>query len=34
VSWNRSYGRTAQYARDEDEDISQLRWVVGVRLWF
>ena len=34
VSWNRSYGQTAQYARDEDEDVSQLRWVVGVRLWF
>ncbi|NVZ22269.1 copper resistance protein B [Pseudomonas costantinii] len=34
VTWNRSYGQTAQYARDEDEDISQLRWVVGVRLWF
>lgn len=34
VSWNRAYGQTAQYARDEDEDIHQLRWVVGVRLWF
>lgn len=34
VTWNRSYGQTAQYARDEDEDVSQLRWVVGVRLWF
>lgn len=34
VSWNRAYGQTAQYARDEDEDINQLRWVVGVRLWF
>jgi len=34
VSWNRSYGQTAQYARDEGEDISQWRWVVGVRLWF
>ena len=34
VSWNRAYGQTAQYARDEDEDVHQLRWVVGVRLWF
>ncbi|OIN49058.1 copper resistance protein CopB [Pseudomonas azotoformans] len=34
VSWNRSYGQTAQYARDEGEDTSQWRWVVGVRLWF
>ncbi|VVN63665.1 Copper resistance protein B [Pseudomonas fluorescens] len=34
VSWNRTYGQTAHYAREEDEDISQVRWVVGVRLWF
>jgi len=34
VSWNRTYGQTAQYARAEDEDVSQLRWLVGVRLWF
>ena len=34
VSWNRAYGQTAQYAREEDEDVNQLRWVVGVRLWF
>jgi len=34
VTWNRSYGQTAQYARDEGEDTRQLRWVVGVRLWF
>lgn len=34
VSWNRSYGTTARYARDEGEDVNQLRWTVGVRLWF
>ncbi len=34
VTWNRSYGQTAQYARDEGEDTRQLRWVVGLRLWF
>lgn len=34
VSWNRAYGQAAHYARDEDKDINQLRWVVGVRLWF
>lgn len=34
LSWNRTYGQTAQYARDDDEDVHQLRWVVGVRLWF
>lgn len=34
LSWNRTYGQTAQYARDEGEDVNQLHWVVGVRLWF
>ncbi|NWA68844.1 copper resistance protein B [Pseudomonas reactans] len=34
VTWSRSYGQTAQYARDEGEDTNQVRWVVGVRLWF
>ncbi|MCR4541052.1 copper resistance protein B [Pseudomonas sp. 18.1.10] len=33
-TWHRSYGQTAQYARDEGEDASQWRWVAGVRLWF
>lgn len=34
LSWNRTYGQTAQYAREDDEDVNQLHWVVGVRLWF
>ncbi|KAB0565541.1 copper resistance protein B [Pseudomonas palleroniana] len=34
VTWSRSYGQTAQYARDEGADTRQVRWVVGVRLWF
>lgn len=34
VSWNRSYGKTADYAREEGEDSSETRLVVGVRLWF
>lgn len=34
VTWNRRYGQTAQYTREDGEDVSQLRWVVGVRLWF
>ncbi len=34
VTWNRSYGQTAQYARDDGEDTNQVRWVVGMRLWF
>ncbi len=34
VTWHRSYGQTAQYARDDSEDTNQVRWVVGMRLWF
>lgn len=34
VTWNRSYGNTADYARDEGEDRSEARLVLGVRLWF
>ncbi|KJH77602.1 copper resistance protein B [Pseudomonas sp. ES3-33] len=34
VTWNRSYGKTADYAREEDEDQSEARFVLGVRMWF
>ncbi|KPX76076.1 Copper resistance protein B -like protein [Pseudomonas syringae pv. tomato] len=34
VTWNRSYGKTADYAREDDEDVAQARLVVGLRLWF
>jgi copper resistance protein B len=34
VTWNRTYGKTADYAADEGEDRSEARLVVGVRLWF
>lgn len=34
VTWNRAYGRTADYAREEGEDRSEARLVLGVRLWF
>lgn len=34
VTWNRAYGQTAEYARHEGEDRSEVRWVLGVRLWF
>ncbi|WP_445177663.1 copper resistance protein B [Pseudomonas sp. McL0111] len=34
VTWNRSYGNTADYAREEGEDRSETRLVLGVRLWF
>ena len=34
VTWNRTYGNTASYAREEGEDRSEARLVLGVRLWF
>ncbi|MCU0074779.1 copper resistance protein B [Pseudomonas koreensis] len=34
VTWNRTYGQTADYAREESEDRSEARLVLGVRLWF
>jgi copper resistance protein B len=34
VTWNRTYGNTADYANDEGEDRSETRLVLGVRLWF
>jgi len=34
VSWNRSYGNTADFAREEGEDRSEARLVLGVRMWF
>ncbi|KWS34868.1 copper resistance protein CopB [Pseudomonas syringae pv. papulans] len=34
VSWDRSYGKTAEYAREDDEDTQDARLVVGVRMWF
>ena len=34
VTWNRTYGNTASYAREEGEDRSEARLVLGVRMWF
>lgn len=34
VTWNRTYGNTADYAREEGEDRSEARFVAGVRMWF
>jgi copper resistance protein B len=34
VTWNRTYGKTADYATAEGEDRSEARLVLGVRLWF
>lgn len=34
VTWNRSYGNTADFAHEEGEDRSEARLVLGVRMWF
>ncbi|TCV64130.1 copper resistance protein B [Pseudomonas fluorescens] len=34
VTWNRVYGNTADYAREDGEDRSEARLVLGLRLWF
>lgn len=34
ISWNRSYGKTADLASDEGENTNEARFVVGVRMWF
>ncbi|MES9848891.1 MAG: copper resistance protein B, partial [Candidatus Thiodiazotropha sp.] len=34
VNWSKRFGDTADYAREEGEDISDLQWLVGVRAWY
>ena len=34
VNWERKFGQTANYARDEGEGIDDTQVVVGVRAWF
>ena len=34
VSWTRKLGNTADFARDEGEDVDSLGAVVGLRFWF
>lgn len=34
VTWNRSYGKSADYSREEGDERSETRLVLGVRLWF
>ncbi|RJG08812.1 copper resistance protein B [Pseudomonas cavernicola] len=34
VTWNRSYGNTADLASDEGEDDNEARFVAGIRMWF
>lgn len=34
VYWNKQYGRTLDYAREEGEDAEEARLVVGVKMWW
>ena len=34
VNWNKKYGNTADYAREEDEDTDDVQFVLGLRAWF
>jgi copper resistance protein B len=34
VAWERKVGKTADFAREEGEDVDNLWFVVGVRFWF
>lgn len=34
VAWERKLGETADFARDENEDIDSLALVAGIRFWF
>lgn len=34
VSWERAIGKTADFAREEGEDVDALSFVAGVRFWF
>ncbi|MCX2890279.1 copper resistance protein B [Pseudomonas sp. DCB_BI] len=34
ITWNRSYGKTADFARNEGGEVDEARFVAGIRLWF
>ncbi|AIN61078.1 copper resistance protein B [Pseudomonas mosselii] len=34
VTWSRSYGKTADLIRDEGGEVSEARFVAGIRMWF
>lgn len=34
VNWNKSFGNTAEFARNEGKDTNDIQWVIGVRAWF
>lgn len=34
LNWNKKYGNTADFAKEEGEETDDLQFVVGVRAWF
>ncbi|NCT67973.1 MAG: copper resistance protein B [Rhodanobacteraceae bacterium] len=34
VEWSSGFGRTADFARADGHDVTDVRWVAGVRVWF
>ncbi|MES9923650.1 MAG: copper resistance protein B [Candidatus Thiodiazotropha endolucinida] len=34
VNWSKRFGDTADFAREEGEDVRDLQWLVGVRAWY
>lgn len=34
VNWTGMYGQTADYAREEGEEVRDWQWVAGIRAWF
>ncbi len=34
VEWSRRFGRSADFARADGGDASEMQWVAGVRVWF
>lgn len=34
VVWHRRFGATADYGRASGDDVSEFRWIAGIRAWF
>lgn len=34
INWERAYGNTADFAREEGHDVSETNLVIGIRAWF
>ncbi|MEW8660850.1 MAG: copper resistance protein B [Candidatus Thiodiazotropha sp.] len=34
ISWSKRFGDSADFAREEGEDVTDVQWLVGLRAWF